>query len=158
MLAKVLKAAQAAVKAAFWAIFDGVEKPPGQAAVAAARQRAQAFAQCYQRFYAAAVACLLEGLPSLTTHLRFPAEHWCRLRHTNLLERTFGESRRRVKVIGRLPGEETCVSLVWAVLARSSAGWRGLRQTPQDIRLRHDLRRQLFETLAVKAKEVEYAA
>jgi len=34
------------------------------------------------------------------------------------LERTFGESRRRVKVIGRLPGESTCLSLVTPVPSR----------------------------------------
>ena len=27
-----------------------------------------------------------------------------------------GETRRRVKVIGRLPGETSCLTLVWAVL------------------------------------------
>ena len=59
---------------------------------AAVRDRARAFGQRYQRLYPAAVACLLDDLPSLTTHLRFPAEHWRRIRHTNLLERTFGES------------------------------------------------------------------
>lgn len=37
-------------------------------------------------------------------------------------ERTFGETRRRVKVIGRLPGEHSCLKLVWAVLDRASAG------------------------------------
>ena len=42
------------------------------------------------------------NLEALTAHLRCPREHWRRIRHTNLLERTFGESRRRVKVIGRL--------------------------------------------------------
>ena len=35
---------------------------------------------------------------------------------TNLLERTLGEVKRRTKVIGRFPGEESCLSLVWAVL------------------------------------------
>jgi putative transposase len=52
-------------------------------------------------------------LPELTTFLRFPREHWARIRHTNLIERTFGETRRRTKVIGRLPGERSCLSLVW---------------------------------------------
>jgi putative transposase len=62
--------------------------------------------------------------------LRFPREHWHRIRHTNLIERTFGETRRRTKVIGRLPGERSCLSLVWAVLDRASRGWRGVTQTP----------------------------
>jgi putative transposase len=55
-------------------------------------------------------------------HLRFPAEHWRRIHHSNLIERTFGETRRRTKVIGRLPGETSCLGLVWAVLDRASHG------------------------------------
>ncbi|MBV8293152.1 MAG: hypothetical protein JOY55_15310 [Mycobacterium sp.] len=62
-----------------------------------------------------------------------------------IIERTFGESRRRVKVIGRLPGETTCLSLVWAVLDRASRGWRGVTQTPATIRQLQDLRHQLLE-------------
>ena len=77
-------------------------------------------------------------------HLRFPAEHWRRIRHSNFIERTFGETRRRVKVIGRLPGETSCLSLVWAVLDRASRGWRGLTMTPKALRLLQDLRRQLL--------------
>jgi putative transposase len=79
----------------------------------------------------------------LTVFLRFPREHWHRIRHTNLIERTFGETRRRTKVIGRLPGERSCLSLVWAVLDRASRGWRGVTQTPAGVRLLHDLRRDL---------------
>jgi transposase-like protein len=77
-------------------------------------------------------------------HLRFPAEHWRRIRHSNFIERTFGETRRRTKVIGRLPGEHSCLSLVWAVLDRASHGWRGLTMTPKELRLLQDLRRQLL--------------
>ena len=51
-----------------------------------------------------AVACVTGDLASLTVHLRFPAEHWRHIRHSNLIEPTFGETRRRTKVIGRLPG------------------------------------------------------
>ena len=48
-----------------------------------------------------------------------------------------------MKVIGRLPGESSCLSLVWAVLDRASRGWRGLTMTPKALRLLQDLRRQL---------------
>jgi putative transposase len=61
-----------------------------------------------------------------------------------LKERTFGETRRRIKVIGRLPGERSCLGLVWAVLDRASRGWRGLTMTPKALRLLQDLRRQLL--------------
>jgi putative transposase len=46
-------------------------------------------------------------------------------------------------VIGRLPGERSCLSLVWAVLDRASNGWRGVVMTPTGVRLLQDLRRQL---------------
>ena len=49
-------------------------------------------------------------------HLRYPLRHRRRWRSTNLLERSLGEVRRRTKVIGRFPGETSCLSLVWAVL------------------------------------------
>jgi putative transposase len=143
LLAKVPTHAQAEVKQAFWRIFDDIDAEPGEAAVAQARQRAQAFADRYDRRYPAAVACLLDTLPELTCFLRFPREHWARIRHTNLIERTFGETRRRVKVIGRLPGERSCLSLVWAVLDRASRGWRGVVMTPPGVRLLQELRRQL---------------
>ena len=82
---------------------------------------------------------------SLTVYLRFPREHWARVRHSNFIERTFGETRRRVKVIGRLPGEHSCLKLVWAVLDRASAGWRGFTMTPAGLRLLVDLRRTLHD-------------
>jgi hypothetical protein len=42
--------------------------------------------------------------------------HRQRWRSTNLLDRPLGEVRRRTKVIGRSPGETSCLSLIWAVL------------------------------------------
>jgi putative transposase len=145
VLAKVPTPAQAEVKAAYWQIFDDIHAPPGEQAVAEATRRAQAFAARYQRAYPAAVACLTSTLGELTAHLRFPREHWQRIRHTNLLERTFGETRPRTKVIGRLPGETSCLRLVWAVLDRASRGWRGLTYTPANTRLLQDLRRELLD-------------
>ena len=67
------------------------------------------------------------------------------IRHSNFIERTFGETRRRVKVIGRLPGETSCLNLVWAVLDRASRGWRGMNMTTTGTRLLADLRHQLLE-------------
>ncbi len=145
VLAKVPKAAQAEVKAAFWKIFDDIDAPAGQEAVDTARARIAGFERRYGTTYPAAVKCLTTDVASLTVHLRFPKEHWKRIRHSNFIERTFGETRRRVKVIGRLPGERSCLSLVWAVLDRASKGWRGVRHTPATTRLLADLRRQLLE-------------
>jgi putative transposase len=145
VLAKVPKAAQAEVKAEYWKLFDDIEAPAGQEAVDVARGRIAAFERRYGTTYPAAVKCLTTDVASLTVYLRFPKEHWKRIRHSNFIERTFGETRRRVKVIGRLPGERSCLSLVWAVLDRASKGWRGVKHTPATTRLLADLRRQLLE-------------
>src|SRR6516225_4998780 len=68
------------------------------------------------RGYESAARCLAEDLDALVVHLRYPLRHRERWRSTNLLERTLGEVKRRTKVIGRFPGETSCLSLVWAVL------------------------------------------
>jgi putative transposase len=145
LLAKVPAHAQGEVKAAYWAIFDIPADTPPQKAEALAQQRIQTFAASYHTTYPAAVRCLLDDRQALTAYLRFPREHWSRTRHSNFIERTFGETRRRVKVIGRLPGETSCTSLVWAVLDRASRGWRGFTVTATGTRLLQDLRRQLLD-------------
>ncbi|HEY6309989.1 MAG TPA: hypothetical protein VIY52_04185 [Streptosporangiaceae bacterium] len=48
-------------------------------------------------------------------------------------------------VIGRLPGETTCLTLVWAVLDQASRSWRGLTMSSDALRLFRDLRRSLLE-------------
>jgi putative transposase len=133
-------------QADYWAIFDTPEDiEPGLGAVQFVQDRIDAFARRWRDSYPAAVRCLLADRDSLTVYLRFPREHWPRTRHSNFIERTFGETRRRVKVIGRLPGETSCLSLVWAVLDRASRGWRGFTMTPAGLRLLQDLRHQLLE-------------
>ncbi len=150
ILAKVPVEAQGEIKAAYWAIFNDIQAAPGDPAIGVARTRAAKFADRYHTRFPAAVECLERDFTDLTTHLRFPAEHWHRIRHSNFIERTFGEPRRRVKVIGRLPGERSCLSLVWAVLDRASRGWRGVNETPAGLRLLQDLRRQLLEPTTLK--------
>jgi len=144
VLAKVPAHAQAQLKAEYWKIFDDIDAEPGTAAQAVARNRAKAFASKWRKLYPAAVECLEDDFEHLVTYLAFPAEHWERIRHSNFIERTFGETRRRVKVIGRLPGERSCLSLVWAVLDRASRGWRGVRQSIPSVRLLAEIRRELF--------------
>jgi putative transposase len=64
----------------------------------------------------AAAKCLADDLDALVVHLRYPTRHRRRWRSTNLLERSLGEVKRRTKVIGRFPGETSCLTLVWAIL------------------------------------------
>jgi hypothetical protein len=73
---------QAEVKTDYWAIFDvpeGIE--PGPDAVRHVQARIDSFARRWRDCYPAAVRCLLADRDSLTVYLRFPREHWTRIRH-----------------------------------------------------------------------------
>ena len=138
---------QAEVKDAYWAIFDteDLKTPPGPRLVEIIDARITEMAARYGATYPSAMKCLTTDREGLTAYLRFPLEHHKRIRHSNFIERTFGETRRRTKVIGRLPGETSCLTLVWAVLDRASRGWRGVNMTSDGLRLLQDLRRSLLE-------------
>lgn len=144
VLAKVPAERRDEIKTAFWELFDlPGDVEGGEDAVRLVQANIDRFARRFEPEFPSAVKCLLTDRQALTAYLRFPSEHWKRIRHTNLIERTFGETRRRVKVIGRLPGEASCLSLVWAVLDRASRGWRGLTYTPAITRALTELRQQL---------------
>jgi hypothetical protein len=51
------------------------------------------------------------------------------IRTTNLLERLFGEERRRTKVIPHAFGERAVLKLMYAALIRAAERWRSLRMT-----------------------------
>ena len=147
VLAKVPTGMHAEIKDAYWKLFDteDLKTQPGPRLVELVGHRITEMAGRYSATYPAAMKCLLADREGLTAYLPFPAEHHHRIRHSNFIERTFGETRRRVKVIGRLPGETSCLTLVWAVLDRASRGWRGLTMTADGLRLLQDLRRSLLE-------------
>ena len=147
ILAKIPAGMQAEVKDAYWKIFDteDLKTPARPAARGDHRCPDHRDGRQVPATYPSAMKCLLTDREGLTAYLRFPAEHHKRIRHSNFIERTFGETRRRVKVIGRLPGETSCLTLVWAVLDRASRGWRGLTMTADGLRLLQDLRRSLLE-------------
>jgi putative transposase len=147
IVAKIPAGMQAEVKDAYWKIFDteDLTTGPGPKLVELIDARISEMAARYSATYPSAMKCLTTDREGLTAYLRFPAEHHNRVRHSNFIERTFGETRRRVKVIGRLPGETSCLTLVWAVLDRASAGWRGFTMTSDGLRLLQDLRRSLLE-------------
>jgi putative transposase len=146
ILAKIPARMQAEVKDAFWKIFDtgNLKTAPGPRLTEIIDARITEMAARYGATYPSAMKCLTTDREGLTAYLRFPAEHHHRIRHSNFIERTFGETR-RVKVIGRLPGETSCLTLVRAVLDRASRGWRGLTMTAGGLRLLQDLRRSLLE-------------
>jgi putative transposase len=119
---------QQRVKAAYWAALDEADSP------AEAESRLRRLVGELERDYPSAAACLAEDLPALCVHLHYPLHLRKRLRSTNLLERTLREVQRRVRVIGRFPGESSCLSLSWAVLDLVVAGAHGLGLTAFDQR------------------------
>jgi len=108
----------------------------GQAATAAgfSRPRDSSGGVGSERSYPSAAACLAEDLPALCVTSRYPLRLRKRLRSTNLLERSLEEVKRRTKVIGRFPGETSCLSLCWAVLDLFIASARGLAPTALEHR------------------------
>src|SRR5205823_14509774 len=108
------------IKAKYWAALDDATDP-----VDAERRLRELVAEL-ERPYPSAAACLSEDLPALCIHLKYFPRLRKRFRSSNLLERSLEEVRRRTKVIGRFPGETSCLSMCWAVLDLFLAGARGL--------------------------------
>jgi len=113
----------ARVRAAYWAALDEAASP------AEAEAGLRGLVGSLEREYPSAAACLAEDLAALTVHLAYPGRLRWRLRSTNLLERSLEEVRRRTKVIGRFPGERSCLTLAWAVMDLLIAGSHGLDLT-----------------------------
>jgi transposase-like protein len=109
-----------------------------------AKQRLQALVDDLDKAgYTAAAKCLADDLDALVVHLRYPTRHRRRWRSTNLLERSLGAVKRRTKVIGRFPGEDSCLTLVWAVLDLVITNeTNGIRFTQLD---RHHLNRSRYQ-------------
>jgi putative transposase len=105
-------------------------------------ERAQAIVAMYEQEYPEAMKCLATDLEEVLTALRFPETHRKRIRTTNLLERLFGEGRRRSKVIPRFMSEKSGLSLMFAVLVDASAGWHGVKITPASAQQLEALRPQ----------------
>lgn len=124
------------VQAAYWAALDEATSPEE------AEANLRGLVAELEREYPSAAACLAEDLPALCAHLRYPLHLRRRLRSTNLLERSLGEVQRRVRVIGRFPGERSCLSLCWAVLDLVIAGARGLGLSELDRKEIQRLRAQ----------------
>jgi transposase-like protein len=111
LLAKLPERERERVRQTYWkALDDATGERDG-------KQRLQALVDELDRAgYTAAGKCLADDLDALVVHLHYPTRHRRRWRSTNLLERSLGEVKRRTKVIGRFPGETSCLTLVWAVL------------------------------------------
>ena len=108
------------IKDKYWTALNDATDP------ADAERRLRELVAELERPYPSAAACLAEDLSALCIHLNYFPRLRKRFRSSNLLERSLEEVRRRTKVIGRFPGETSCLSMCWAVLDLFLAGARGL--------------------------------
>ena len=106
------------------------------------------FVRSYERELPAATACFLDDFAACIAHLKLPLTHRRATRTTNLLERLFGEERRRSKVIPHAFGERAVMKLMYAALLRASQSWRGVKITEFELRQLAPLRNELNEQFA----------
>jgi len=110
---------------------------------ASARKQAEYFKNKFGRLYPSAVQCFEDDFDACIQHLKCPARHRRFISSTNLLERSFGEQKRRSKVIPRFFDEKSGLKLAFASLMRASQGWRKLSINFDDniklMELRHKL-------------------
>lgn len=109
-------------------------------------KRGNALINRFKDRYPSAMECLEKDLDECLTYLKFPKDHYRSIRTTNLLERTFGEGKRRTKVIPRFPNETACLKLVYATLITASKRWHGIKVTPAILRQLDTIREGLFGT------------
>lgn len=129
-LAHKMRNLQSKMPDAVWPEFKARAAACYQAASPAlARLLRDDIAATYARDLPSAVACLDDDFEACIAHLRFPLGHRRAIRTTNLLERLFGEARRRTKVIPHAFGERAVLKLVYAALIRAAEHWRGIRIT-----------------------------
>jgi transposase-like protein len=101
-----------------------------------------------------AIACLHDDFEACIAHLRFPLAHRRAIRTTNLLERLFGEERRRTKVIPHAFGERAVLKLMYAALIRAAERWRGIKITEFDSRQLKAIRDELDRAHAERTAPV----
>jgi putative transposase len=83
----------------------------------AADQAVAAFIEKYQKVYPSAIECLQRDLEACLTFYSFPKEHWKTIRTNNVMERLFGEVKRRShKMAAAFRNEGSCLLLFYAVI------------------------------------------
>jgi putative transposase len=120
------------------------------ASPALARLLRDDIATTYETELPSAVACLDDDFEACIAHLRFPLGHRRAIRTTNLLERLFGEARRRTKVIPHAFGERAVLKLMYAALIRAAERWRGIKITEFEQRQLKAIREEIDQDFTAR--------
>jgi len=140
ILAKLPEDAQSEIRA----YLDGIWFAP---TYDKGKQAAQEFVKRFEPLYPSAIASFKDDMEASLQHLKCPATHRKAIRTTNLLERAFGEQKRRTKVIPRFFTEKSCLKLAFATLIRASYRWRKVPMTVKEQLELIQLRKHLFKPL-----------
>jgi putative transposase len=108
-----------------------------------ARLAKEEFVKRFERELPSATGCFLDDFEACIAHLRLPIAHRRVIRTTNLLERLFGEERRRTKVIPHAFGERAVLKLMYAALIRASQTWRRVVISEFELKQIDELRDEL---------------
>jgi transposase-like protein len=92
-----------------------------------AKEAVELFRKKWSMKYPSAVECLTENREDCLTYYQYPYQHWLRIRTTNIVERSFKEVKRRVKVAVRFQNEERALTMVYWQLKELS--WNGVSMT-----------------------------
>jgi putative transposase len=82
-----------------------------------ADQAVAAFVEKYSKTYPTAIECLQRDLEACLTFYAFPQAHWKTIRTTNVIERLFGEVKKRShKMAAAFRNESSCLLMFYAVI------------------------------------------
>jgi putative transposase len=116
------------------------------------------FVKRFERELPSATSCFLDDFEACIAHLRMPIAHRRAVRTTNLLERLFGEERRRTKVIPHAFGERAVLKLMYAALLRASATWRRVVVSEFELRQLEELRTELDQGFKSRTAQAVHVA
>ena len=94
---------------------------------ARSKQEAQdvfnAFKEKYNTTLPQIVECIEKDLNELFVFYDFPYKHWTKIRSTNVIERSFKEFRRRIKIMETFPNEQSCLRIMFALAKLLNENW-----------------------------------
>lgn len=80
-------------------------------------QQVVAFIEKYKSIYPTAMACLQRDLDACLTFYAFLKAHWKTIRTTNVIERLFGEVKKRThKMVAAFRNENSCLLMFYAII------------------------------------------
>jgi len=92
------------------------------------------FIEEYHEVYPALVRCMEKDLEACIAYMNHPPNRWKHIRTTNIIERSFKEVKRRVKVMEQFPTEESClpvrctqtgIRILFTLLRAQNEIWEG---------------------------------